>query len=105
MQGSSHSTTGVYEGQILAGRYRVEKVLGSGGMGVVVAARHVNLDTKVAIKFLLPAFSTNLEAVGRFAREARAASRITSEHVARVFDVVLSQISNRAFTRPLSRRN
>jgi serine/threonine-protein kinase len=77
----------VCEGEIVAGRYRVEKILGSGGMGVVVAARHIHLDTKVAIKFLLPAFSTNPEAVGRFAREARAASRINSEHVVRVFDV------------------
>jgi len=87
VQGVSNSAAGVREGEILAGRYRVEKVLGAGGMGVVVAARHVHLDTKVAIKFLLPAFTTSPEAVGRFAREARAASKITSEHVARVFDV------------------
>jgi serine/threonine protein kinase len=78
---------GVREGQILDGKYRVERVLGVGGMGAVVAAHHLQLDTKVAIKFLLPAVLARREGVVRFAREARAAVRITSEHVARVFDV------------------
>jgi serine/threonine-protein kinase len=78
---------GVYEGALLAEKYRVERVLGVGGMGAVVAARHLQLDTKVAIKFLLPSMRGNEEAVSRFAREARAAVKITSEHVARVFDV------------------
>jgi eukaryotic-like serine/threonine-protein kinase len=74
-------------GQVLAGKYRVERVLGRGGMGVVVAAHHLQLDEKVAIKFLLPDAVTNAEVVGRFVREARAAVRIKSEHVARVSDV------------------
>ncbi len=81
------SAAGVKEGDILAGKYRVETVLGVGGMGVVVAARHIQLDTKVALKFLLPTMLGNGEAVSRFAREARAAVKITSEHVARVLDV------------------
>jgi eukaryotic-like serine/threonine-protein kinase len=80
-------TADVHEGSVLAGKYRVDKVLGIGGMGVVVAARHLQLDTKVAIKFLLPAMLASPDAVARFAREARAAVKITSEHVARVFDV------------------
>ena len=46
--------TPIREGEMLAGKYRVERVLGVGGMGVVVAARHLQLETKVAIKFLLP---------------------------------------------------
>src|SRR5258706_5342574 len=75
------------EGQILAGKYRVERVLGKGGMGVVVAARHLQLDERVAIKFMLPEGLANPEAVARFAREARAAVKIKSEHVARVTDV------------------
>jgi serine/threonine protein kinase len=62
---------GVHEGQIFAGKYRVERVLGVGGMGVVVAAHHVQLDEKVAIKFLLPSMLRNQEVVSRFAREAR----------------------------------
>ncbi len=80
-------SAGVREGDVLAGKYRIEKVLGVGGMGVVVAARHLQLETKVAIKFLLPAMLSNKEAVTRFAREARAAVKITGEHVARVLDV------------------
>jgi serine/threonine-protein kinase len=74
-------------GEVLAGKYRVDRVLGEGGMGVVVAAHHLQLDTRVAIKFLLPAMLSAPEAVARFTREARAASKITSEHVARVRDV------------------
>ena len=74
-------------GNILAGKYLVEQVLGIGGMGVVVAARHLQLDQRVAIKYLLPAALLNPEVVERFAREARAAAKIRSEHVARVYDV------------------
>ena len=48
------ASAGVSQGTILAGKYRVERVLGVGGMGVVVAARHLDLDERVAIKFLLP---------------------------------------------------
>jgi len=77
----------VTEGEILAGKYRVERVLGVGGMGVVVAAHHLQLDKRVALKFLLPEAATNAEVVARFAREARAAVKIESEHVARVIDV------------------
>ena len=85
--GPSEVAAGVHEGDILAGKYRIDKVLGAGGMGVVVAAHHLQLDEKVAIKFLLPEALGNGEAVARFAREARAAVKIKSEHVARVIDV------------------
>lgn len=77
----------VHEGQILAGKYRVDRVLGAGAMGVVVAAHHQALDTQVAIKFLMPGMLENAEAVDRFAREARAAAKISNEHVTRVLDV------------------
>jgi serine/threonine-protein kinase len=87
MQDVPKSVAGVREGDVLAGKYRVERILGIGGMGVVVAAHHVRLDEKVALKFLLPEALGNVEAVARFAREARAAVRIKSEHVARVIDV------------------
>src|SRR3984885_7032800 len=56
-------------------------------MGIVVAARHVQLDEKVALKFLRPEALADADAVERFAREARAAVKIKSEHVARVIDV------------------
>src|ERR1700679_1763361 len=77
----------VKEGDILAGKYRVEKVLGVGGMGVVVAAMHTELEQRVALKFLLPSAARNPSIVARFNREARAAVKIKSQHVARVSDV------------------
>jgi len=80
-------STEVHQGQVLAGKFRIERVLGQGGMGVVVAATHIQLDERVALKFLLPEALSNPEAVARFAREARAAVKIKSEHVARVSDV------------------
>ncbi|WP_394823369.1 protein kinase domain-containing protein [Pendulispora albinea] len=73
-------------GQVLASKYRVERVLGKGGMGIVVAARHVQLGSLVALKFLLPQWSHDPEVAARFVREARAAARLRSEHVARVSD-------------------
>jgi serine/threonine-protein kinase len=74
-------------GRVLGGKFRVEGVVGGGGMGIVVAARHLALDQRVAIKFLRPEVSHDAETVARFAREARAAVRVRSEHVARVLDV------------------
>ncbi|HLV65830.1 MAG TPA: serine/threonine-protein kinase, partial [Polyangiaceae bacterium] len=74
-------------GDVLAGKYRIERVLGEGGMGIVVLAYHLQLEERVAIKFLLPGALENPEAVARFSREARAAVKIKSEHVARVSDV------------------
>jgi serine/threonine-protein kinase len=81
------SLVGVQEGDVLAGKYRVERILGIGGMGVVVAAHHIQLDERVALKFLLPEAIGNADALARFVREARAAVKIKSEHVARVSDV------------------
>ncbi len=72
---------------MLAGKYRVERVLGAGGMGVVVAAHHLQLDLEVAIKFLRGEALQDGEAVARFQREARSAVKLKSEHVARVLDV------------------
>jgi eukaryotic-like serine/threonine-protein kinase len=73
-------------GDIVAGKYEVERVIGSGGMGVVVSAKHVRLGERVAIKFLLPHAMKNAEVVKRFLQEGRAAVRIKSEHVGRVID-------------------
>jgi serine/threonine-protein kinase len=81
------TAAGVHEGDVIAQKYAVERVLGAGGMGVVVAARHLKLDERVAIKFIHPDALGNAEAVARFEREARTAVRIKSEHVARVIDV------------------
>ncbi|HYP99074.1 MAG TPA: serine/threonine-protein kinase [Polyangiaceae bacterium] len=87
MFGDQQAAIGVKEGDILVGKYRIDKVLGVGGMGVVVAAHHVQLDERVAIKFMRLHALINRDAVGRFAREARAAVKIKSEHVCRVSDV------------------
>src|SRR5512140_3791806 len=74
-------------GDILAGKYQVERVLGVGGMGVVVAAKHLSLGERVAIKFLLPQALAREDVIERFRREGQAAARLRSEHVARVHDV------------------
>jgi serine/threonine-protein kinase len=77
----------VAPGTLLCGKYRVVRTLGRGGMGIVVEAFHLELQVPVAIKLLLPAMMDYAEAASRFQREARAVTRLTSEHVARVLDV------------------
>ncbi len=77
----------VRPGDVLAEKYRVDRVLGVGGMGVVVAATHLQLQQRVALKFMLDAGLTQPMLVERFGREARAAVRLRSDHVARVLDV------------------
>ena len=74
-------------GQILLDKYRVERVLGQGGMGIVVAVRHIELGELFAMKFLLPEALAHPDAVERFLREARASARLKGEHVVRVQDV------------------
>ena len=75
------------KGEILAGKFQVEDVLGAGGMGIVLAARHLVLRQRVAVKLILPQALAVPGAAERFVREARAAVAIQSEHVARVLDV------------------
>jgi serine/threonine protein kinase len=77
----------VQEGDVLAGKYRVERVLGEGGMGIVVAATHIALEERVALKFMRAEATQREDGVERFLREARAAVKLKSEHVARVLDV------------------
>jgi serine/threonine protein kinase len=74
-------------GTILAGKYRVERVLGQGGMGIVVKATHLQLEQPVALKFLQPRGMENPAIVARFAREAKALAKLKSDHVAHVTDV------------------
>jgi serine/threonine protein kinase len=75
------------EGDLLAGKYRIGRPLGEGGMGHVVAAVHEQLRQRVAVKFLSGDHAKHPDAAARFLREARAAVRIQNEHVARVIDV------------------
>jgi serine/threonine-protein kinase len=69
---------------VIDGKYRVEGMLGRGGMGVVLAAQHIELGHKVAIKV---SFQQEPTAQARFLREARLAAGLTSENIARVHDV------------------
>ncbi|WP_170319903.1 protein kinase domain-containing protein [Polyangium spumosum] len=73
-------------GDVLAGKYRVERVLGMGGMGVVVAATHLELRDERAIKLVRPEL-THPQIIERFLREARAVVKLRSEHVAQVYDI------------------
>jgi len=81
------ASLGIEVGEIVAGKYRIEAVLGAGGMGVVFAARHIALNGQFALKFLSSQALGNSQAVGRFYREAQAAVKLRSEHAVRVFDV------------------
>jgi serine/threonine-protein kinase len=76
----------VREGEIFAGKYRVEHILGEGGYGLVFAARNLELDERVAVKLLKRA-SVDETTADRFFREARAAQKIRGDGVARVFAV------------------
>jgi serine/threonine-protein kinase len=77
----------VVPGDLVNGKYRIEHVVAEGGMGVVVAARHLELDQRVAIKFLREDAVGDPEAVARFEREGRTAIKIKSEHAMKVMDV------------------
>jgi eukaryotic-like serine/threonine-protein kinase len=69
------------------GKYRIERLVGMGGMGAVIEAEHLHLGERVAIKFLLADGAKRPDRVERFSREAWAAAKIKSDHVARVMDV------------------
>lgn len=82
------SDSAIVVGAVLAAKYRVERVLGQGGMGVVVEATQVDLDRRVALKFLrTSALPEKSSALTRFEREARTIARLRGEHIVQVFDV------------------
>ncbi|MEZ4300799.1 MAG: serine/threonine-protein kinase [Polyangiaceae bacterium] len=74
-------------GEVIADKYRVEHALGSGGMGMVVCARHLELDDLVAIKAMHPRAAADPALSQRFLREARTAVKLKGMHVARIMDV------------------
>ena len=78
--------TRIRPGDVLGNKYRVERVLGRGGMGVVMAATHLDLEQRVAIKLMLPGSFGDPDSRARFQREARSAVKLRSEHVGRVID-------------------
>lgn len=73
-------------GTTLVGKYRIEALLGSGAMGRVYRAFHLDLETEVAIKLLRPERAANPEAVARFRQEARATSRLRHPNIISVLD-------------------
>ena len=74
-------------GETLAGKYVIDGLCGRGGLAVVLSAIHSGLGHRVALKMLLPEWAGDQDVIQRFVREGRAATRIKSEHVVRVFDV------------------
>ena len=77
-------------GDVLDGKYRLVRVVGEGGMGIVFEAIHLKLGQRVAIKVLQPAVASRADLLERFEREARAAGRLRGRNVARVNDVEVS---------------
>lgn len=73
-------------GEVVAGKYRIDRVIGFGGMGIVCAATHLELGSPVAIKFVRPERASDDRAVARFLKEARAAAQLQSQFACRVMD-------------------
>lgn len=100
-------------GELVAGKYRLERLIGAGGMGKLFAAHDLTLDRQVAIKFLLGGSGEGLDRA-RFLREARAMARLSSEHVPRTYEVgqlpggepylVIELLSGRDLSGELERR-
>jgi serine/threonine-protein kinase len=78
------------EGQIIADKYRVLRLIGTGGMGTVWEGVHTTLGTRVAIKFIRPQFAAQKEARARFEIEARAAAKLQTKHAVNVYDYGVS---------------
>jgi serine/threonine-protein kinase len=101
-------------GQVVAGRYRVEALLGEGGMGAVYRAEHVQLEKPVALKVLHPEMTARPEVVRRFEREALASARIQHPHVVNATDfgklddgaffLVLEYVSGKSLRRVIEER-
>ncbi|MEZ4364977.1 MAG: serine/threonine-protein kinase [Kofleriaceae bacterium] len=83
------ASAGVEPGQILLGKYRVDQILGQGGMGVVAQATHLALGERVAIKFLRSDMVADEPTLARFLREAQSAAKLKCEFVAHTTDVGL----------------
>ena len=75
-----------FEGQVVGGKYKVDRLVGSGGMGTVWLGQHIGLGNRVAIKFIRPQFAARDDARRRFEIEARAAASVDSKHAVKVYD-------------------
>jgi serine/threonine-protein kinase len=81
-----HPTAPVEPGGMVAGKYRVDRTIGFGGMGVICEATHLELGQKVAIKFVRFERASDDRTVARFLTEARSAAQLRSQHTCRVVD-------------------
>jgi serine/threonine-protein kinase len=77
----------VQVGQILDGKYAIDRLIGQGGMGAVYEARNLRINRRVAIKVLYGSAAENPEAIARFEREAQAAGRIGCDHIVEILDL------------------
>ncbi len=105
--------TGAHAGRVLAGKFRLERLVDSGGMGEVYEALHLDLQTPVAVKVLFPEFAASAEHVERFRREAKSALLLDHPNVVRVLDfgwfddllcIVMELLEGRSLARWLIRR-
>jgi eukaryotic-like serine/threonine-protein kinase len=90
LDAASKSDAPDLEGRIIEDKYRVQRLIGTGGMGTVWEGVHTTLGTRVAIKFIRPQFASQPEARARFEIEARAAARLTTKHACLVYDYGVS---------------
>src|SRR4051812_2770008 len=74
-------------GAVIGGKYRLTKVLGRGAFGAVYEGMNTELEKRVAVKLIEPQYVQHEEVIARFKNEAKAASRVESEHIVQVFDV------------------
>lgn len=86
MGSASTTPVPVIAGETFAGKYIIERLIGRGGMGFVLAAHHPQLRQTVAIKLLHGPMAARPDTAARFVREARAAARLRNQHIARVMD-------------------
>src|SRR3954467_6466606 len=71
---------------IIAGRFRIECEIGTGGMGTVYRATHLGLERAVAVKIIKPEYAADPAVADRFMREARTMARLRHSHAAMIFD-------------------
>ncbi|MFO0667170.1 MAG: serine/threonine-protein kinase [Polyangiaceae bacterium] len=81
-----------YSGVVIHDKYRIESLLGRGGMGAVWSAVHLELGTRVAVKLIRPQYAEKPDARKRFEIEAKAAAQVDSPHAVRVYDYGLTEL-------------
>src|SRR5258706_12994840 len=82
------------DGITLDGRYRLDALVGEGGMGAVFRATHLAMERKVAVKLLKPHLTTDHTSLQRFAREARSTLKVDSPHAVKVLDFGVTQLGD-----------